>query len=160
MENGSTVKIICGEVNGTKGPVQDIVTEPEYLDVTVPAGETFTHPVEKGKKAFAYVIGGEGYFDDSRDPYSHEVMGTKYFDLKQSCICGDETLVLFEDGDEVHISAIKNGVRFLLVSGKPIGEPVAWNGPIVMNTRQELKIAFEEYENGTFIKHGDRTTLH
>lgn len=159
MENGSTVKIICGEVNGTKGPVQDIVTDPEYLDVTVPAGETFNHYIENEKKAFAYVIGGEGYFDDSRDPYSHEVMGTKYFDLKQSCICGDETLVLFGDGDEVHISAIKNGVRFLLVSGKPIREPVAWYGPIVMNTRQELKIAFEEYENGTFIKHGDRTTL-
>jgi quercetin 2,3-dioxygenase len=159
LENGSKVKIVCGEIRGISGPVLEIVTEPEYLDVSVPAGATFSHPIEKGRKAFAYVIDGEGYFDRNRDPYAYEVLGSKYFDLKQSCVCGDETLVLFGDGEEISVTAIKNGVRFLLISGKPIGEPVAWYGPIVMNSREELKTAFEEYENGTFIKRGSPTTL-
>jgi redox-sensitive bicupin YhaK (pirin superfamily) len=159
FENGSKVKIVAVEVNGTQGPVQEIVTDPEYLDVTVPAGATFTHPIRKGRKALAYVIDGEGYFDQNRNPYAYEVRGSKYFDLKASCICGNETIVLFDDGDEVSVSAIKDGVRFLLISGQPIGEPVAWYGPIVMNTREELKTAFEEYERGTFIKRGNRTTM-
>jgi redox-sensitive bicupin YhaK (pirin superfamily) len=133
--------------------VQDIVTDPGYLDVTVPAGATFTHPVKRGQKAFAYVIEGEAYFDQSRDSYTHEVIGSNYFDFKRSCICGNETMVLYGDGDEVSVAPEKNAVRFLLVSGRPIGEPVAWYGPIVMNTQEELKLAFEEYQNGTFIKH-------
>ena len=86
--------------------------------------------------------------------YGHEVIGTNYFDLKRSCLCGNETIVLYGDGDEVSVTSEKNGVRFLLVSGRPIGEPVAWYGPIVMNTQEELRLAFEEYQNGTFIKHG------
>jgi len=153
LKSGAKVKIICGKVNGTQGPVQDIVTDPEYLDVTVPAGATFTHPVRRGQKAFAYVIEGEAYFDQSRDSYAHEVIGSNYFDFKRSCICGNETMVLYGDGDEVSVTPEKNAVRFLLVSGRPIGEPVAWYGPIVMNTQEELKLAFEEYQNGTFIKH-------
>jgi redox-sensitive bicupin YhaK (pirin superfamily) len=153
MKSGAKVKIICGKVNGTQGPVQDIVTDPGYLDVTVPAGATFTHPVKRGQKAFAYVIEGEAYFDQSRDSYTHEVIGSNYFDFKRSCICGNETMVLYGDGDEVSVAPEKNAVRFLLVSGRPIGEPVAWYGPIVMNTQEELKLAFEEYQNGTFIKH-------
>jgi len=153
LKSGAKVKIICGKVNGTQGPVQDIVTDPEYLDVTVPAGATFTHPVRRGQKAFAYVIEGEAYFDQSRDSYTHEVIGSNYFDFKRSCICGNETMVLYGDGDEVSVTPEKNAVRFLLVSGRPIGEPVAWYGPIVMNTQEELKLAFEEYQNGTFIKH-------
>ncbi len=153
LKNGAKVKIICGKVNGVQGPVLDIVTDPEYLDVTVPAGATFTHPIRQGQNAFAYVIEGEGYFDQSRDAYAHEVISANYFDFKRNCICGDETIVLYGDGEEVTVTSSKNGVRFLLVSGSPIGEPVAWYGPIVMNTEEELKIAFEEYQNGTFIKY-------
>ncbi len=154
IKNDVRVKIICGNVNGTQGPVQDIVTDPEYLDVTVPPGATFSHPVGWTRNVFAYVIGGEGYFDQGRDAYGHEVVGANYFDLKRSCICGNEAIILYGDGDEVLVSSEKNGVRFLLVSGRPIGEPVAWYGPIVMNTQEELRIAFEEYQNGTFIRHG------
>ena len=152
VRNGVKVRIICGNVNGTHGPVQDIVTNPEYLDVTIQPGATFTHPVSRGQSAFAYVIEGEGYFDQSRDAYGHEVVGTNYFDLKRSCICGNETIILYGDGDEVSVTSEKNGVRFLLASGRPIGESVAWYGPIVMNTQEELRLAFEEYQNGTFIK--------
>ncbi len=153
LKDGAIVKVICGTVNGTQGPVQDIVTDPEYLDVTVPAGATFTHPVKPGKNVFAYVIDGDGYFDQDRDAYAHEVIGSNYFDFKRSCVCGDQTIVLYGDGEGVSVSPGKNGVRFLLVSGRPIGEPVAWYGPIVMNTQEELKLAFEEYQNGTFLKH-------
>jgi len=153
LKSGAKVKIICGKANGTQGPVQDIVTDPEYLDVTVPAGVTFTHPVKRGRNVFAYVIEGEGFFDQNRDAYGHEIVGTNYFDLKRSCVCGNETIILYDDGDEVSVTPEKSGVRFLLASGKPIGEPVAWYGPIVMNTQEELRVAFEEYQNGTFIKH-------
>jgi redox-sensitive bicupin YhaK (pirin superfamily) len=159
FKNGVKVKIICGEASGTQGPVQDIITDPEYLDVTVPAGITFIHPVKWGQKVFAYVIEGEGYFDQSRDSYSHEVIGTNDFDFKRSCICGNEAIILYGDGDEVFVTSEKNGVRFLLVSGKPIGEPVAWYGPIVMNTQEELSLAFEEYHNRKFIRHGNKVTL-
>jgi len=153
LKNGARAKIICGKVDGKQGPVRDIVTDPEYLDVIVPAGATFTHPVRRGHNAFVYMIEGEGYFDPNRDSYAHEVIGTNYFDFQRSCLCGDGTLVLYGDGDEVSVTPGKSGVRFLLVSGRPIGEPVAWYGPIVMNTQEELKLAFEEYQTGTFIKH-------
>jgi quercetin 2,3-dioxygenase len=156
LKDHSKVKIICGKINGIRGPVRDIVTDPEYLDVSVPAGATFTHPVRPGRKAFAYVIEGEGYFDGDRDSYAHEVVGNNYFDFKRTCLCGNEMLVLYSDGDQVSVTPEKNGVRFLLVSGRPIGEPVAWYGPIVMNTQEELKIAFEEYQAGTFVKHVKR----
>jgi hypothetical protein len=154
LKNGVRIKIICGKVEKTHGPVQDIIIDPEYLDVTVPAGAAFTHPVKRARNVFAYVIEGEGYFDRGRDAYGHEAVGSNYFDLKRSCICGNETLVHYGDGDKVSVSCEKNEVRFLLVSGKPIGEPVAWYGPIVMNTQDELKTAFEEYEEGKFIKYG------
>jgi redox-sensitive bicupin YhaK (pirin superfamily) len=147
------VKIICGRVSGTKGPVQDIVTDPEYLDVSVPAGAEFHHPIRRGHTAFAYVIEGEGYFDPERDAYAHEVIGANYFDFDRRCVCGDRTIVHFEDGDEVAVFAPTSPVRFLLISGPPIGEPVAWYGPIVMNTQEELQLAFKEYQEGTFIKH-------
>jgi len=153
LKDGVKVKVICGRVNGVEGPARDIVTDPEYLDVTVPAEATFAHPVRHGYKAFAYVIQGEGYFDQNRDSYAHEVIGTNYFDFKRSCLCENGTIVLYDEGDEVSVTAGGNGVRFLLASGRPIGEPVAWYGPIVMNTQEELKIAFEEYQSGSFIKH-------
>jgi len=136
QDGGVSVKIICGQVHGVRGPVKDIVIDPEYLDIRVPSESHFTHAVKRGHKAFAYVIEGEGYFDRDRDE-----------------MVGPESLVIFDDGDEVAISSEEGPVRALFVSGKPIGEPVAWHGPIVMNTQEELRIAFEEYEKGTFIKH-------
>jgi quercetin 2,3-dioxygenase len=147
------VKVVCGEAGGVHGPVRDVVVDPEYLDVTVPADTTFIHPIKRGYTALAYVIEGEGYFDPERDAYAHEVVGTNYFDFKRQCACSAENLVLYGDGDAVTVTTQKSPVRFLLVSGKPIGEPVAWYGPIVMNTQEELQIAFEEYEKGSFIKH-------
>ncbi len=98
------------------------------------------------------MIEGEGYFDPGRDAFGHEVVGSNYFDFNRSCVCGNETIIHYGDGEEVSISAEKNGLRFLLASGNPIGESVAWYGPIVMNTPEELRIAFEEFQNGTFIK--------
>ena len=136
IEGGAKVKIVCGRVNGVQGPVRDIVTDPEYLDVSVPKGGQFTHPVKTGHTVFAYVVEGSARFDPRRDGP-----------------CGPDSLVHYGDGDAVTISAENAAVRFLLVSGKPIGEPVAWHGPIVMNTSEEIRIAFEEYRNGTFIKH-------
>jgi redox-sensitive bicupin YhaK (pirin superfamily) len=153
LANDTTIKIIAGEVSGLKGPVQDIVIDPEYLDVTVPADSEFRHPTPKGHTVFAYVIEGQGYFCREKTPFTYEVEGINYFDIQHDPFIGNETIVLFEDGDEIVVSTEKHKVRFLLISGKPIGEPVAWYGPIVMNTRDELRIAFEEYNQGTFIKY-------
>ncbi len=119
----------------------------------MPAGAEFHHPIRRGHTAFAYVIEGEGYFDPERDAYAHEVIGTNYFDFDRRCVCGDRTIIFYGDGDGVAVSASASPVRFLLISGAPIGEPVAWYGPIVMNTQAELRLAFEEYQQGTFIKH-------
>ncbi len=152
MENGSVFKIICGEVGVTRGPVQDVVIEPEYLDVTVPAGATLTHPTKPGHTVIAYVIEGKACFCDQGNPFSYEAEGTNYFDLDRDRLIGNESLILFEDGDRISVSTEDKPVRFLLLSGKPIREPVAWYGPIVMNTQEELRVAFEEYSNGTFIK--------
>jgi quercetin 2,3-dioxygenase len=152
LENGTKVKVICGTVNATRGPVKDIVVEPEYLDVSVPAGASFDHPVPFAHNVFAYVIEGSGYFDPGRDSYAYEAEGANYFDFKRECLIGPATLVVWGEGDEVTIRTKEDAVRFLLVSGKPIQEPVAWWGPIVMNTQEELRTAFEEFQNGTFIK--------
>lgn len=150
--DGASVRVICGEVNGVKGLVQEIVTDPEYLDVELPAGKSFTRPVKAGHTLFAYVIDGEAYFDSQRSPFAHEAAGANYFDMDPPCACGEGTLVLFGDGNSVTATTDQRSVRFLLVSGKPIQEPVAWYGPIVMNTREELQIAFQEYQDGTFVK--------
>ena len=153
LASGTAIRIICGAVDGAIGPVSDIVTEPEYIDVLVPAETTFTHAIPPGHTVFAYVIEGNAYFDKERNPFAHEAIGNNYFDFKRECKFSAETIVLYErDGDEVTIEAEDSPVRFLLVSGRPIGEPVAWYGPIVMNTQEELRIAFEEFEKGTFIK--------
>jgi len=130
------VKIICGEVNGTKGPVQDIITEPEYLDVSINSQSEFKHSIPKGHNVFAFIIDGEAYFD-----------------TKKEKLVDKENLVIYKEGDTVLISTGDNNVRFLLISGKPIKEPVAWRGPIVMNTEAELQTAFREYQQGTFLKH-------
>jgi hypothetical protein len=134
LDNGTKVKIICGNVNDTEGPVKDIVIDPEYLDIAVPPKTEFVHEVKKGHTVFAYLIDGEGRFSETAETF------------------GAEDLIIFEDGGQVSVETSKTPLRFLLISGKPIGEPVAWYGPIVMNTEDELRLAFEEYQNGTFIK--------
>ncbi len=153
MSNGVTIRIICGKVDGEQGPVQDIVTDPEYLDLTIPAKTEFIHPTKSGHTVFAYIIEGKARFCRERNPYTYEVEGINYFDIQRDPFATNETLVLFDNGEQIVVITEDEPVRFLLMSGKPIGEPVAWYGPIVMNTQQELEIAFEEYSNGTFIKH-------
>ncbi|GFP26620.1 MAG: putative quercetin 2,3-dioxygenase [Actinobacteria bacterium] len=135
LENGVVIRLICGTLEGVHGPVQDIVIDPEYLDVSLPAGVTFTHHVQAGYTVFAYVIEGQGYFDGSRERH-----------------LGIENLVIFADGDTLTISTKEEWLRFLLVSGKPLNEPVAWYGPIVMNTQAELEVAFAEYQGGDFFE--------
>ncbi|MBP2029388.1 redox-sensitive bicupin YhaK (pirin superfamily) [Methanohalophilus levihalophilus] len=152
MDSGARVKVICGDVNGVKGPVQDIITDPEYLDISLPPDTAFVHPTTHDHTVFAYVLQGKGDFGKGDEAYSFEVEGAKYFDLENVATIGPETLVMFDQGDEIAANAGEEGLRFLLISGKPIKEPVAWYGPIVMNTQEELKVAFEEYRRGTFVK--------
>jgi quercetin 2,3-dioxygenase len=150
---GNQIKVICGQVNGVQGPVRDIITDPEYLDVTVAAGSTFSHPTPRGHTVFAYVIGGKGRFCNQDDPYSYPAEGANYFDMQRDALISDAHLVLFGDGDQIVATAEEAPMRFLLISGRPIHEPVAWYGPIVMNTQEELRVAFDELQRGTFIKH-------
>ena len=153
LENGVKVKVVAGEVAGVQGPVRDIVIEPVMLDITVPPGTVFSHTSPIDHTLFVYVLEGASYFDDCRDAYAYEVVGHGWTDVERRCICERETVVLFErSGDTVQVTTTEQPVRFLLVSGKPLNEPVAWYGPIVMNTQEELRVAFEEYNNGTFIK--------
>ena len=153
-ESGTKIKIICGKTGKTEGPVRDIVIDPEYLDITVPPETEFTYHTKNGHNVFAYIIEGRGYFCKEKNPFTYEVAGENYFDIQRDPLVGNGSLILFDKGDEVIALTEKDPVRFLLISGKPIGEPVAWYGPIVMNTQEELRVAFEEYRNGTFIKHG------
>ena len=153
LDNGIQVKIISGTVNNVRGPVKDIMIDPEYIDVTVPANTTFNHPTKTGHTVFAYVIEGQGYFCKEREPFTYETEWKNYVDLQTDPIANDGTLVLFENGNTVHIETEDDQIRFLLISGKPIGEPIAWHGPIVMNSQEELRLAFEEYSQGTFLKH-------
>jgi redox-sensitive bicupin YhaK (pirin superfamily) len=151
-DGGTLVRVIAGSVAGITGPVRDIVTRPEYLDVTVAPGQTFTHPTPLGHTVLAYVIGGGGVFCQQKDPYSYDEEGENYFDMLRDGLIGDRHLVLFGDGELVSVAADTESVRFLLISGKPIREPIAWYGPIVMNTQEQLRIAFAELEKGTFVK--------
>jgi redox-sensitive bicupin YhaK (pirin superfamily) len=152
LKNGVKIKIICGEVGGKKGPVRDIVTDPEYLDVTIPPRTEYVHPVKERHTALAYVTQGRGYFCKEKNPFTYEVEGSNYFDIQREPFITNETVVLFDKGDQIFAMTEDEPLRFLLMSGQPIDEPVAWYGPVVMNTQEELRIAFEEYSNGTFIK--------
>ncbi len=153
QKNGTKFRVICGRVQDIEGPVKDIVIDPEYLDISVPPQSEFIHPTKRGHTVFAYVIAGEGHFCQQQNPFSYGVETISYFDMQRESILGNETLVLFTDGDQLIVSTERDGIRFLLMSGQPIKEPVAWQGPIVMNTEDELQLAFEEYRTGTFIKH-------
>ena len=135
LAGGARARIICGEAGGGRGPVQEIVTDPTYLDVSLPGGATLKHPVPAGHNVFAYVFEGQA----SPGPGA----GT-------TAAAGQ--LVIFGEGDSVQVRAPNQDARFLLIAGRPLGEPVAWGGPIVMNTDEQLRQAFQEYHNGTFIK--------
>lgn len=153
LDTGTTIKVVSGTINGVQGPVTDIVIEPELMDISLPPGGRFSHPVKEGHTAIAYVLSGEAHFDEGRDPYSYEYSGSGWLDLERVCHFGPETVVLYErEGGVINVSAGGKGVRFLYLTGRPLGEPVAWQGPIVMNTREELRIAFEEFHSGRFIK--------
>lgn len=150
---GATVRLICGEIEGVQGPVTGVAIDPTYMDVSLPPGKTFTYPVKAGYKVFVYVIDGEAYFDHLRKPFSHDAVGVNYFDMRSPCPCGNGSLVLFRpEGSHVTVKTDKHDVRFLLVAGKPLGEPIAWYGPIVMNTHEELRQAFQAFQEGTFIQ--------
>jgi len=153
MEKGLKVRIICGDVNGIEGSVREIVTDPEYIDVTVPAEEKFSHITIPGHTVFAYVIEGKGYFDEERELCAFEAEGRRYIDPSENCAIEPGSVILYTDGDFIEVIAGEKGVRFILISGKPIREPVAWYGSIVMNTQEELKTAFEEYRKNTFVKY-------
>jgi redox-sensitive bicupin YhaK (pirin superfamily) len=146
------VRIVCGEFWGKRGPVDGIAADPRYLDVSVPPGRKKTLKVELNRQAFAYVFEGAGSFRDSSAPFG---VLTDQGDAEETVLresTGNRSLVLFDRGDEVTVQAGPEGIRFLLVSGKPIEEPVAWYGPIVMNTREELRQAITELNDGTFIR--------
>lgn len=152
LENDVQIKIICGTVNKIHGPVQDIMIDPEYLDITVPAHTVYEHPVKPGHTVFAYVIAGQGYFCKEKKPFTYEAEGKNSFDMETDPLASNGTLILFEDGRSVHIETGDPSIRFLLISGKPLNEPIAWHGPIVMNNQAELQLAFDEYRAGTFLK--------
>jgi redox-sensitive bicupin YhaK (pirin superfamily) len=152
-DNGVKIRIISGRIHGTQGPISDVVTDPTYLDVTVPAQTEYTHATKPGHTVLAYVIEGQALFCQQKDPFSYEIEGTNYFDMKRDPFIANEELILFDTGEQIIVSTEDQPVRFLLMSGHPLGEPIAWHGPIVMNTQEELQVAFEEFQNGTFIKH-------
>ena len=151
-DDGTTVRVICGSFWGKRGPVEGIAADPRYLDVSVPAGRRVTLPVATDQHAFAYVFDGAGTFRDASAPQGvrTERVGSAEPAAREET--GDRSLVLFDRGDEVTVQAGDRGIRFLLVSGKPIEEPVAWYGPIVMNTEEQLRQAYAELRDGTFIK--------
>ena len=142
-DDGTRVRVVAGTFWGAKGPVDGLAAEPIYLDVYVPPGVEKTFEVDTSRSAFAYVFEGAGMFDHASDPTPIPTDGP---------VSDDRTLVLFDSGDEVKVQTRDEGVRFLFVSGKPLREPVAWHGPIVMNTREELRKAFSDLERGTFLR--------
>jgi quercetin 2,3-dioxygenase len=152
-DDGTRVRIVCGDFWGKKGPVDGVAADPRYLDVFVLARKRKTLKVEVERHAFAYVFEGDGTFHAASQPIG--VLSEKQMDGNEILVrekAGDRSLVLFDSGDEITVQAGENGIRFLLVSGKPIQEPVAWYGPIVMNTQAELQQAVAELRKGTFIE--------
>jgi redox-sensitive bicupin YhaK (pirin superfamily) len=152
-DDGTSVRVVCGDFWGKRGPVEGVAADPRYLDVWVPPGKRKTLPVETERHAFAYVFEGSGSFRSASQPLG--VLTEKEVDGNEIVVrekTGNRSLVLFDSGDAVTVQAGGEGIRFLLVSGKPIEEPVAWYGPIVMNTQAELQRAVGELRDGTFIK--------
>jgi redox-sensitive bicupin YhaK (pirin superfamily) len=152
-DDGTRVRIICGEFWGKKGPVEGVAADPQYLDVFVEPGKRKRLKMETTRNAFAYVFAGEGTFRDASDPRAVLTESAVDPNVDPVYDARNHSLVLFDRGDEIVVQAGEEGIRFLLVSGKPLEEPVAWYGPIVMNTPGELKLAMAELHGGTFIKH-------
>ncbi|HEY7475215.1 MAG TPA: pirin family protein [Vicinamibacterales bacterium] len=151
-DDGTRVRVLCGEFWGAKGPVEGVAADPRYLDISVPPGRKKRLAVETSRHAFAYVFAGSGTFRDASDPRAVRTESVGEPGATSAPDVGNRSLVLFDRGDEVVVQAGDTGIRFLLVSGKPIEEPVAWYGPIVMNTEAELQQAYSELRRGTFIK--------
>jgi redox-sensitive bicupin YhaK (pirin superfamily) len=151
-DDGTHVRVVCGSFWGTKGPVDGIAADPIYLDVSVPPGKKKILPVATSRNAFAYVFAGEGKFCNASGPLAVPTEGVGWAGTAPPAEAGNRSLVLFDSGDEVAVQAADDGIRFLLISGAPIREPVAWYGPIVMNTQEQLRQAFEELERGTFLE--------
>lgn len=152
-DDGTRVKIIVGSFWGRTGPVDGIAADPQYLDIFVPAGLRKTFRVDTYRRAFAYVFQGAGAFADASQPTGvllEKEVGGHEVNIRD--LSGNRTLIRFGTGDEVTVQAGPDGIRFLLISGAPLQEPVAWHGPIVMNTQAELQTAMRELRNGTFIK--------
>src|SRR5262245_15421428 len=166
-DDGTHVRVVVGDFWGKKGPVEGVAAEPRYLDISVPPNRTKRIPVESSRHAFAYVFAGSGTFRDASGPrpVQTEIVPLSLAGSAESfgaagsagetraSMIGNRSLVLFDSGDEITVTAGDKGIRFLLVSGRPLEEPVAWYGPIVMNTKDELRQAYSELQNGTFIKH-------
>ena len=152
-DDGTRVRVVCGNFWGRRGPVEGVAADPRYLDVWVPPAKRKTLPVEVERHAFAYVFEGSGSFRAASQPFgvlTEKIDGDNEILVREQA--GNRSLILFDSGDEVTVQASEQGIRFLLVSGKPIQEPVAWHGPIVMNTQAELQQAFAELRSGTFIR--------
>lgn len=155
-DDGTEVRIVCGMFWGKKGPVNGIAADPIYLDVSVPPGRRKTLPVDVTRNAFAYVFSGAGKFCNASGPLAVPTESIRWLDTTPPAQAENRSLVLFDRGDELMVEAGDEGIRFLLVSGTPIEEPVAWYGPIVMNTQEQLREAFTELREGTFLKEKGR----
>ena len=151
-DDGTHVRLVCGEFWGKKGPVDGIAADPIYIDVSVPPGKRKSLNIDTRNNAFAYVFAGSGKFCNASGPLAVPTESVGRLDANPPVEADNRSLILFDNGDEVTVQAGEKGIRFLLISGKPLREPVAWYGPIVMNTQEELETAFDEYNNGTFIK--------
>jgi redox-sensitive bicupin YhaK (pirin superfamily) len=153
-DDGTDVRIVCGSFWGKAGPVDGIAADPIYIDVSVAPGRRKTLPVETTRHAFAYVFAGSGKFSNASGPLAVPTEAVEWADVHPPAEADNRSLVLFDRGDEVTVQAGEEGVRFLFVSGQPLEEPVAWYGPIVMNTQEQLREAFDELQRGQFLKTG------
>jgi redox-sensitive bicupin YhaK (pirin superfamily) len=155
-DDGTRVRVVCGTFGGQRGPVEGVAADPNYLDISVPPGLRKRLKVETTRNAFAYVFAGSGTFGDASAPravLTDDVAKPSAAPLYDFHNVGNRSLLLFDRGEEIEVQAGGEGIRFLLVSGQPIEEPVAWYGPIVMNTQEQLRQALAELRTGDFIKH-------
>ena len=154
-DDGTHARVVCGEFWGKRGLVEGIAADPVYIDISVPPGKRKTLAVETKSHAFAYIFAGSGKFCNASGPLAVPTESVGWMDTNPPTDADNRSLVLFDTGDEVTVQAGDEGIRFLLVSGRPLREPVAWYGPIVMNTQEELRQAYDELQKGTFLKHED-----
>lgn len=155
IDDDGTHRLVCGSFWGKRGPVEGIAADPTYLDISVPPGKRKVLPVETTRHAFAYVFAGSGKFCNASGPLAVPTESVGWADTSPPTDATDRSLVLFDRGDQVEVQAGEDGIRFLLVSGKPLQEPVAWYGPIVMNTQEQLREAYQELKKGTFLEKKD-----